>query len=187
MVYLPENYYLVDDKGFDVEKAVTVTAQAVGQWCSHYRAQLIMPKDKKAERERVGTLPNDAENKRAFIGELARWLFANSVADTFALFLDPKPVGEHREAACKFDHHDDQCCWYLDLTDAEFSELQNVLRENGLPDDLFYPEGKAMKFLKKPSLIGKFLNALGFTGGSYAIYTPKQWEREKLVRPSQIA
>lgn len=120
--------------------------------------------------------------KKAFIADLVHELYSDSVISIFTLFLDSAPIPEKRTITYKFDHTDDTCCWPLDLTVAEFFELQNAWKENGLPEDLFYPEEKTIQFLNPPGLSQRFLHLLGFTGGNYATYTPKQWKQEKANR-----
>lgn len=69
----------------------------------------------------------------------------------------------------KFEHHEDTCCWSLDLTEEEFKELQKQWKLNDLPQDLFYPEDKGMT-IRKPGIWGK----LGF----WEMYSAKEWEEK---------
>jgi hypothetical protein len=114
--------------------------------------------------------------REVFIADLVGWLFENSIIDDlFCLFLDSEPTPKPGKVA-KFDHHDDTCCWVLNLTETEFAHLQAVWRANGLPEDLFYPE-RAGLCIPYPGmgLKARLLRALGIQ----KCYTPKQWENEE--------
>jgi hypothetical protein len=141
MRYLAEIYYLQDQRGFPFRKAVTVTATVVARWCDYFYAKIIAPTTKRVKLlERSGSLPSGIQEKEAFVAELLKWLFEHSITDElFCLLMDDKPVPQ-AGIVSKFDHHDDTCCWVLNLDDNQFSELQTRWREQGLPEDLFYPE-----------------------------------------------
>jgi hypothetical protein len=57
--------------------------------------------------------------------------------------------------------------------------LKNTWDNNGLPEDLFYQEGKEIKIIKPHGLIARFFVRLGFTFENSKIYSPKRWEEEK--------
>ena len=176
MHYLAELYYLQDQEGFPFRKAVTVTATAVAHWCGYFYAKIIAPITKQVEPlERSGSLPESLQEKEAFVAELLQWLFENSIADEpFCLLLDDKPLSQPGVVA-KFDHHDDAGCWVLTLSDHEFSELQTRWREEGLPEDLFYPESQGLCIpYPGEGIKSRILRALGVQ----QCYTPKQWERK---------
>lgn len=174
-LYVAELHYLQDHKDtFPYREAVRLTAMAVSRWCTYYQARLIMPRSNDIQpQERTGRLPDDLAARERFVGELVDWLFANSLCDDlFALFLDDKPLPRPKPM-CKFDHHDDTCCWVLDLSEDEFAALQAIWREHGLPEDLFYPSEKAICVpYQGQGLGGKLLEKLG----AQKCYTPKQWE-----------
>ena len=181
MRYDPELYYFYDQRGLPFEKAVLVTAMKVGEWCTHYKAKLICPAKGAKKSERQGSLPSEAQEKLTFIDDLVRWLLSNSrPQDLFALFLDDVEIGQRRgDEPGKFNHHDDTCCWGLDLTEQQFQELQQAWKQHELPEDLFYQEGKDIRVAEPPGFIGKFLIRLGGTSWSGKIYTPKRWEEKQ--------
>ena len=177
MHYLPELYYLQDQKDFPLQKAVQVTAAAVGLWCDFFYAKIIMPKSKLLPSvDKQGQLPKYAGDREIFIVDLVNWLFENSLATgLFTLFLDDEPTPK-RDKVAKFDHHDDTCCWVLNLTETEFSQLQSVWRENDLPEDLFYPEQAGLCIPYPGSgFKAKLWRALGVL----KTYTPKQYQEEE--------
>jgi len=180
MKYLPETFYF-DQADFPFKKAVTVTAKEVGVWCGYCRAQILSPKKGGQCEERFGPIPQ--ENKEAFIESTINWIFENSeTEDLFALFLDISPIPQLNDPgfSCpKFCHHDDTCCWNLELNDEELNRLQLKWKEAGLPEDLFYPEDKAVHITKE---LGPIARAVAVFGGSMSlekIYTPKQWQEEQ--------
>jgi len=158
---------------FPFRKAVTVTATAVARWCDYFYARIIAPITKQVRPlERSGPLPKNLQEKEALVAELLQWLFENSTTDElFCLLLDDKPVPQPGIVA-KFDHHDDTCCWILTLSDNEFSEVQTEWREQGLPEDLFYPEWKTICV---PYPGEKMKSWLLRAVGVQKCYTPKQW------------
>jgi hypothetical protein len=118
MLYLPELHYFFDQKDFPFEKAVLVTARKVSESCGYYKAKLISPLKGVKEMEHKGNLPSTTEEKHKFIESLIKWIFYNSVTqDLFALFLDDEEIGKRKDKPAKFDHHDDSCCWVMNLTE----------------------------------------------------------------------
>lgn len=174
MVYFPELYYFFDTQGFLLEDAVKATAKGVGVYCTHYSAEILFPKIGVTETKREGTLPQGKTDKRVFIEELVSWIFENSTTpDLFELHFDTEKGGG------KFDHHDDTCCWLLNLTEDEFDEVREEWKRNGLPEDLFYEEGREKRVQRPLNLFDKLLVRVGFTVDTTTMYTPKQWEAEK--------
>lgn len=174
MIFLPELYYLQDQQDFPFRKAVTITARTVGRWCNHYRAELIVPISETTQpRTCHGILPARGAEKEIFIEGLVAWLFAHSAVESlFALFLDAEALPVEGEVA-KFDHHDDTCCWALNLTEREFGELRQAWVANDLPEDLFYPEGQGV-CVPYP---GRGVLARGIRSlGGQRCYTPRQWQ-----------
>lgn len=53
----------------------------------------------------------------------------------FCLFLHNKKP--EPEEGCMFDHHDDSCCWVLNVTSEQYRILQKAWTKAGLPEDLF--------------------------------------------------
>ncbi len=180
MLYLPELHYFFDQKDFPFEKAVLVTAKKVSESCGYYKTKLLSPRKGVKETERQGKLPSSTEEKHKFVENLIQWIFSNSVIpDLFALFLDEEEIDQAKDKPAKFDHHDDSCCWVMDLTEQQFQDLKNAWKDNGLPEDLFYPEGKEIKIMRPPGVIARFFLKLGFTFENSKIYSPKRWEEEK--------
>jgi hypothetical protein len=178
MTYLPETYYFYK-KDFSLEKAVIATAQKLSEWSTHYKAELISPMKGVKETKRQGELPTSVTDKHRLIDDLVKWIFSSSeTQELFTLFLDDSDVTEHREGPGIFDHWDDTCCWSLNLTQEQFEELKSAWKNNGLPEDLFYPEDKAVKIVKPLGIVGKFFTALGFTWENSACYSPKEWEEK---------
>lgn len=180
MIYLPELFYLQDEKDFPFQKAVTVTAAAVSRWSSFYHAQLISPAVKQIDpREKSGPLPAGALARETFVRDLVGWLFEYSMVEgLFCLFLDDEIVPKTGSAA-KFDHHDDTCCWVLNLTEKEFVELQSVWRANGLPDDLFYPQQEQICVpYPGTGIKARLLRLLK----AQMCTTPRRWEHEAVRR-----
>lgn len=160
MIYHSELYYFYDTKDFPSEKAFLVTAKAVSRFCKDYYAELIAPKKGVKDKTKSEDLPGDITKREKLIEEILTWIRENSeVNDLFALFLYGNPRNTNSEECEKFDHHDDTCCWALNLTEEEFAELQAEWRKNQLPDDLFYPRN------------------LGIQKG-WKYYTPKQWKEK---------
>jgi hypothetical protein len=171
-----ELYYLQDQEDFPFREAVRVTATAISRWSSHFHARLIAPLSEEiGVAEQSGPLPRDIQDKETLVAETVDWLLENSINDElFCLLLDDKPAPKPGKVA-KFDHHDDTCCWALNLSESEFAELQAIWRANALPEDLFYPEGGGVCTpYPGGGLKARLLRALGVQ----RCYTPKQWERE---------
>ncbi len=176
MRYLAELFYFQDQRDFPFRKSVLVTATTVAQWCTHFYARIIAPRSRIIPTEKKGLLPADLQEREIFVAQLVDWLFENSISDElFCLLLDDKPVPRSGGVA-KFDHHDDTCCWVLNLTEEEFAECQAKWQANGLPKDLFYPEHETL-CVPYPGrgLKAKFLRAFGVK----KCYTPKQWQKEQ--------
>jgi hypothetical protein len=68
MPYLPELYYLRDQKDFPFQTAVRVTATAISRWSSHFFAKLIAPTSKQiGVLDNNGPLPEDTQDKETFV------------------------------------------------------------------------------------------------------------------------
>lgn len=180
--YSPELYYFFNSKEFkekNYQKSVFVIAKTVGQWCDYYSAKLLSPLKGLKDIKKEGKLPTNKKEREIFIQNLVEWIFdKNYMEDLFLLFLGDKSMLTDRLVSLKFDYHDDTCCWVLNLTEKEFKQLQNNLKKNNLPEDLFYESSKGKCIPNKPkTLAGRFFKILGFE--SSKCYTPKQWEIEK--------
>lgn len=177
MRYLPELFYLQDQKDFPLQKAVEVTAVTVSHWCRFYEARLIVPVSKESiPLQKSGALPDGMPEREAFIHALVDWLFAHSnPPELFTLRLADDPLSS-KDGVAKFDHPDDTCCWTLDLSAEQFTELQLAWQAQALPTDLFYPEGQQICVPYR----GKSWKARLFRWlGVQTCYTPKQWVREQ--------
>ena len=120
--YSPELYYFFDSKEFkekNYKKSIFVIAKTVGQWCDYYSAKLLSPHKEVTDTKKEGKLPSDKKEKDIFIQNIIEWIFDKSdLEDMFLLFLGGKSVLTDKSTSVKFDHHDDTCCWVLNLTDA---------------------------------------------------------------------
>ena len=175
MHYLPELHYLQEQRDFPFRQALLITATTVSRWCAYFHARIIAPKAGYAgPLEKSGPLPEDIPRREALVADLVSWLLDNSaVDDLFSLFLDDEPTPQPGKVA-KFDHHDDTCCWVLNLTEAEFAHLQAAWKAHGLPEALFYPEQDGLCIpYPGTGLKARLLRALGVQ----KCYTPKQWEK----------
>lgn len=175
MLYFPELAYLQDQPQFPLHQAVRVTAATVARWCTHYEAKLISANRKIEPIKQEGQLPSEPAAREEFVAALVGWLMENSITEVlFYLVMDDQPVPQSGRIA-KFDHHDDTDCWVLNLSESEFAVLQSAWRSHGLPEDLFYPEGSAIRVPYPASgWKGKLLRLLGVQ----KCYTPKQWQKE---------
>ncbi len=156
MIYSPELQYFFDTADFPFWKVFLVTAEHLSEYAGAYDVHLFDRAD--VDNPKIaGTLPDDPADRRAKIIGLAQWARDTVKNDgVFAFFLYRAGKDDQKEPAL-FDHHDDTCCWVLNLREAEFKSLQKAWRKAGLPVDLFYPSDQGHR-----------------EGGFY--YTPKQWE-----------
>jgi hypothetical protein len=177
MLYLPELYYLQDQPDFPLSRAIEVTAVTVSRWCAWYEARLIAPASKSITPiQKSGQLPAELQARQEFVGDLVAWILTSSnPPELFTLLLDDQALSKQDRVA-RFDHHDDTCCWVLNLLTEQFTELQLAWQAQGLPADLFYPEGMEICVpYPGKSWRARLLRRLG----GQRCYTPKQWEREK--------
>lgn len=165
MIYNFETYY---SNKIDFINAVKIVASHTAKFCEFYEAGIIASKKKyKGIRNRSGQLPVD--NKDEFLSEIIDWIIENSeFNDLFKLFLYNNPISPTEPRI--FDHHDDTCCWVLNLTEDQFIELQKVLSSNNLPEDLFYESSKSI-CLKANGIMGFLGFNRCFTPKEYKIYT----------------
>lgn len=175
MLYLPELYYLQDQKDFPLQKAIEITVITVSQWCRFYEARLIAPISKGTiPFQKSGALPEVTSEREMFVRALVEWLFTHSnPPDLFTLLLNDQPI-DAKGGVAKFDHHDDTCCWVLNVTESEYAQLRLAWQINDLPEDLFYPDGKqiCLPYAGK-SWKARLLRILG----GQRCYTPRQWEQ----------
>ena len=165
MIYTTELYYWQDPE-FSFEKALRVTVEAITPFAKSYEATLIAPEDRKASKERHGLLPEDAVQKQNAMREVLDWIIsASSQRDLFSLFISSEEATSH-EKINLFDHHDDTCCWALNLSKMQFIALQEMWKQHDLPTDLFFPEDEGTQI------------------GNY-YYTPKQLEAPRAKQKGQ--
>jgi len=177
MLYFPDTHYF-KNKRFSASYAIGVVAEGIGNWCDYYRAELVMPKKGIETTIRKGKFPPGAQKRREFITELINWLFENSQADVFHLNLDDGPIDITSGKISMFSIHDSVQNWTLSLNAGQFASLQVMLKFSKLPKTLFYPEHECRRFLKPQSVFDRVLSLVGFTGGSYIMFTPQEWKRE---------
>ena len=158
MDYSPELFYL-HNPDFPLEKTLRVTALATAQWSTHYKARLITGKKGVTEKKKEGVIPPDESERIVCINSLIDWIFTSSHStDLFTLFLSKDKTADQKEVIV-FNHHDDTCCWFLDLTEEQFKALQTAWKNADLPEDLFY-------------------SGDGHQEG-WHYYTPKQWKAKQ--------
>lgn len=162
MVYNFDTYYL---NKVDFAKLVTVAASFVSTKTEFYNAELTLPADRTiAEKVRQGALPE--EKREEFIKHLVDWLIKNSLnQELFKLMLYNEPASSSEPMP--FDHHDDSCCWVLNLSESDFEEFKLFLESHSLPVDLFYKSTESV-LVKNKGILG----ILGFQKS----YTPKEYE-----------
>ncbi len=166
MRYEAELAYWQDQADFPFWDALRVTVRTVAPWCRFYRAELLAPtRDAPAERRRHGLLPADPAARAAFVDDLVGWLQHYDEARVFRLQLNSTPF---EAAPALFDRPDDDCCWTLTLTEAQFRALQAAWASAGLPTDLFYPEGVEVVVEHRRG------GCLGFTWEFVRAFTPRQ-------------
>jgi hypothetical protein len=172
MGYFVESYY-ISKKDFPTLYAIKVTAKTIARFSPYFYAEPLSPAPGQIIRKRFGLLPSDLSERETFVCDLVEWLFENSDIDFyFTLLLDNKPPFEYLSP--KFGYYDVLDVWNLNLSEAEFAQLQSSLVEHNLPADLFYPEhlGVCVK-LPKTGLLNRLLP------GWHRCYTPKEWEEEQ--------
>lgn len=175
MIYSSDNFYFINNKKFPIEKTILVTTKTISKWCRYYKVGLIFAKKGFRNLQKSGKLPENSNEKEVFIEDIFRWIYQRSdFKDSFTLFLDSKPIGVNRLA--KFDHHDDSCCWFLNLSENEFNELQEIWKNNNLPIDLFYPSDQSICVIPGGQDWRSKLKR--FFGWQYC-FSPKQWEQVK--------
>ena len=156
MIYAAELFYW-QDPNFSFEKGLRVTAETLATFAKAYDARLITPKDKQVLTKQSGLLPEDLTARQTAVRELIDWVLdASAVNDMFSFFLSDETTVSTKQVNL-FDHHDDTCCWALNLTEEQFAALKDAWQRHNLPTDLF------------------FLETAGQQIGNY-YYTPKQFE-----------
>ncbi len=171
MEYFIENYYISDD--FPMLYAIKVTAKTIARFSPYFYAQPLSLVPEQIIGKRFGLLPSDPSERETFVCDLVEWLFENSNVDFyFTLLLDNKPPFEHLSP--KFGYYDTSDNWNLNLSEAEFAQLQSSLVEHNLPADLFYPSHlRVCVELPETEKLGLFII------GARRCYSPKEWEEEQ--------
>ena len=137
MIYSPETYYF-DTKDFPFDKAFLSTAQTVATWCASYKVRLVAPKSGVKAKERTGIFTDDQIKNAETVAELYDWIRENSGTGEVFFFSMRSGQEQAQNEVATFDHHDDTCCWALNITEEQFKILQANWKEAGLPEDLFY-------------------------------------------------
>src|SRR3989339_939301 len=138
--YLPEDYYFINNQSFPFEKAILITAKTIARWGDLYEAKILEPKKGIKFECRSGELPENSNEKEKFIEDALNWIWENSTGvSTFSLFIKKKINNKEKII---FNHHDDSCCWSIDLTTEQFDQLQESWKADNLPKDLFFQEGQ---------------------------------------------
>jgi len=166
--------------GFPEDRALEVTARTVARWCQSFRAEMLAPrKECKGDTKREGSLPENPDDKEAFVQELISWIKRCSVVSTFRLLMDDSPILETEQP--KFAYFDEIDSWFLRLDDREFLELRDAWRKAGLPEDLFAPEDD---FFCVPWPGTGLLARLWRLLGVQKCYSPKEAEAEGIEKPA---
>lgn len=177
MIYLAEVFYWREQKDFPFRAALEVTVQWVGEWCGYYLAEILAPRDRSQRPlRRQGPLPAEATERASFLGELVGWLLDSSLGnEPLRLLLDDQPI-VRLGSTPKLAFYDSVDTWTLNLSEEEFSRIQALWSQHGLPTDLFYPQSAGVCVPWPGRGFGaKLLRLLGVQ----KCYTPKQWERER--------
>ena len=178
MIYSPELYYFFDTPEFDLTKAVRITAEKVAEWSFGFEAELLAPKKGVVEKRKSGRLSADSVERKKQINESLDWIAEHSIVkDLFKLILSSQEIRDKEPNL--FDHHDDTCCWCLNISVEEFSELQKTWQENDLPVDLFYSVDEA-KCVPSTGFLGRLL-------GATKCYTPLRWKNEQINKNKKHA
>lgn len=189
MTFIPEPVYFFpahnEDKSLALSNerfkdAIIVTVLTMSRWYPRYEAELLMPiASAKNDRRREGTFSDDPRARAAEVQTLCAWIFDNSFGtDLFALFLRDKK-NNAEDGIAPFDHHDDTCCWALDVSPEQFAELQSAWEAALLPKDLFYDAKLTIETVRTPGTFVRFLNRFGFNIENKRCYSPKEWELNK--------
>ncbi|MEJ0021689.1 MAG: hypothetical protein WDN47_03890 [Candidatus Doudnabacteria bacterium] len=177
MQYLVETFY-IHQEGFDVIKAIEVTAQSIAQWANYYQVKIHFAEKKVTENEKTGPLPEEKLKKSEIAGELLQWVSKNSKPGwefDMRFVLSELPEAEKPI----FAYYDGPWNMSLELHPDEFKELQEIWKLNNLPEDLFFPLYQQICILLPPGKFVKFLNMLGLNFQSQRCLSPKEWELEK--------
>ena len=128
-----------------------------------YDAKIICPKNNNDELSKSGIINDDIEE---FAQNILKWIFDNSIIEQlFYLNVYRKEKSNKRII---FEHDDDTCCWFLDLSEDEFTIFKSNLHKLEFPIDLFYKESELI-ITKADGLLGH----LGFKKS----YTPIQYKK----------
>lgn len=117
------------------ERAVTVTALEVLKWADRYSfGNTPWWAWRMQWRFNMTTAPEE-------ITTMLKAVFSAMAEEKeelpFCLFLHHQAPAKGE--VCLFDHHDDSCCWVLNITLEQYQTLQRVWSLHSLPTDLFIP------------------------------------------------
>jgi hypothetical protein len=131
MIYETDGNFLTKDSEL-FEKFFTVTVLTISKFCYWYWD------GQKACRF------EDQKEFRRFLIKKIEYIFSylkDNPHAPFVFMLDednPKKVWSNG-IVCKFDHHDDACCWAFNLNEKEYEALQQALKNENFPIDLIIP------------------------------------------------
>ncbi len=184
MIYLPELYYFFDEKSVEFPKAIQITAGHISRTASYYEAEILYPLKGAKKEARSGDLTGTPAEREAVISEIFTWIQTNTnsaTPDLFKVIIGNDPSNPDST----FSHYDDNCCWALNLTRSEFTDLQQTWKDHGLPTDLFYSETETICKIKPPGPLRTFLANFGISWESKSCFSPKRWQAEKIKQEKQ--
>ncbi len=170
MIYELEKFY----KGkFNEEEALTNIACYFSNYAKYFEAEIQVTKlgrKFKGGKKLSGDIPSD--DPVGFIKSKLSYLIENSqFLDGFKLFLYKDKVEIKTSFLLQFDGFTNT---FLDLSDDEFKSFQVFLKENSLPEDLFFRVDQEIT----PKLKGIW-KILGITGRTYSPLEYKEIFKDK--------
>lgn len=134
MRYFLDTAYLEDYKFPDIIK---VTLLALIKEKDEYEGRIICPKNKNIELIKSGVINDDIE---AFTQNILKWIFDSSIIEEL-FYLCIFREGKLNKRTI-FKHDDDTCCWFLDLSENEYTKFCANLKNLNYPIDLFYKKSE---------------------------------------------
>ena len=160
MKYFLDTAYLEEYTFPDILK---VTLLSLLKDKDQYDAKIICPKNNRDELSKSGIINNDIE---AFTQNILKWIFDNSIIEQLFYLLIYRNESSNKRII--FEHDDDTCCWFLDLSEEEFANFKSNLHKLKFPIDLFYNKSELV-ITRADGLLGH----LGFKKS----YTPRQYKK----------
>ncbi len=182
MNYNFESYYLKDKK-FNDYAVIILVAKTIALFCDGFSAKLISPKINSKPDHKFGRLPDGLQERVEYVEKLINWCFNNSYYN-FHLELFENYLTRDQKTEPKLGYYHSIGGSVLRLEPNEFFTLIKNLKENNLPEDLYYPEFMGGCVEVEPGSFGKFLNSIGFNIQSKRCLTPKELEVEEQKKKS---